>query len=160
MSFLHAFQNGRFEDAIKYGENLLKIPDQYSQNWWYGNLLHTTHIILGKIYLSQGKIQLAEKHLLASVDEKYILNSADKDFSPQLASFGPDTSLAYDLYLKKRYDTVISFFHKTKHFWASGVEDGTINKAILNIQKMKNGEAENYIDDDSDFPFIRQTVIN
>lgn len=160
LSFFHAYQKGQYTEALEYGENLLKIPDNYSKNWWYGNLLHTTHIILGKIYLLKGNIKMAEKHLLESVTPKYVLKTEDKLFSPQLSSFGPDTSLAYDLYLKSRYDTVIEYFEKTKIFWQSGIEDGTIDRAILNIQKKKNGDSDNYADDEENFPFEKQTVVN
>ena len=103
---------------------------------------------------------MAEKHLLESVTPKYVLKTEDKLFSPQLSSFGPDTSLAYDLYLKSRYDTVIEYFEKTKIFWQSGIEDGTIDRAILNIQKKKNGDSDNYADDEENFPFEKQTVVN
>lgn len=160
LSFLNAFQNDKYSEAIAFGENLLKIPDSYGQNWWYGNLTHTTNIILGKISLAQGNIKKAEMYLLASVQEKYISNSKSKNLSPQLSSFGPDTSLAYDLFLLERYDVVIDYFKKTKFFWTSGVEDGSIDEAILNVQKAKNGEEDNLSDSESEFPFERREVLD
>lgn len=160
LSFLNAFKNAKYSETIEFGENLLKIPDSYGPNWWYGNLTHTTNIILGKVSLAQGNIQKAEMYLLASTQEKYILNSKNKNLSPQLSTFGPDTSLAYDLFFIKRYDVVIEYFKRTKSFWASGVEDGSIDEAISNVQKAKNGEEIDYADGESEFPFERREVID
>ncbi|MDO9181164.1 MAG: hypothetical protein Q7U04_02085 [Bacteriovorax sp.] len=160
LSFLNAFQNTNYNEAIAFGENLLKIPDSYARNWWYGNLTHTTNIVLGKIYLAQGNIKKAEMYLLASVQEKYILNSTNKHLSPQLSTFGPDTSLAYDLFLIKRYDVIIDYFKRTKSFWVSGVEDGSIDEAIYNVQQVKNGEEIGPNDIESDFPFKRREVLD
>ena len=160
-SFLHAFAANDEQSLQKYGENILKIPDSYGKIWWYGNTVHVTNILLGKMALKKGKVKEAGTYLLASVKDKWINNSKGQILSPQLSSFGPDTSLAYDLYLAKSYDVVIEYFKQTKKFWISGVENGTIDEAILNVESVKKGEEQlGGENGESEFPFSRREVLD
>ena len=149
--FLDAYKNRNNEAVIEFGENLLKIPDRYSSYYWYGNLCHAVHIILGKTYMTSDNVEKAEYHLLKSVSNKCIEKSFDKKYSPQLSSFGPDRSLAFSLYEKGRVDSVVKFFELTKKFWDEGVEDGTIDKAIKNLLTTELSYEQ---EDDPNFPFM------
>ncbi len=149
-AFLSAYNKKKYEDVILFADNLLKVPDKYSSNFWYGNLCHATYIILGKAYFIMGNIEKAELNLIKSVDNECIEKSIDKKYSPQLMSFGPDRSLAHSLYLKGRRKAIIHFFELTKRFWESGTQDGIIEKAISNI---KTTDLSYEQEKDSDFPF-------
>lgn len=149
-AFLNAYNKEKYEEVVLYAENLLKIPDKYSSNFWYGNLCHATYIILGKTYLFLKNIEKAEFYLIKSVNNKCIEKSIDGKYSPQLMSFGPDRSLAHSLYLKGRRKSILHFFELTKKFWESGVQDGIIENAISNI---KTTDLSYEQEDDSNFPF-------
>jgi hypothetical protein len=151
-TFLKFYQKGDYKNALIYGKNLLKIPDKYSKNYWYGNVIHTTNIVLGKIYLALGDLGASESYLLNSVNTKYISKTQDEMFSPQLASFGPDISLAYDLYKAGRRESVTKYFQGLKSFWKIGLENGFIENSLKNI---KNGvkDEENYPNQITGFPF-------
>lgn len=156
MSFLNAFHSKDIEKVLKMGKNLLLIPDRYSQYFWYGNLCHAVHIIMGKTYLASGDIKNAVVHLIKSVDNKCIEHSVDQKYSPQLNSFGPDRSLAFDLYQEGERDSIILFFEKTKTFWDSGLEDGLIEMAINNIKVQDLSYDQ---EDDNSFPFERVAYV-
>ena len=149
-AFLNAYKAKDEDVVIKLGTNLLLIPDKYSAYFWYGNLCHAVHILLGKTYLSSNNIEKAEYHLLKSVDNKCIEKSIDQMYSPQLSSFGPDRSLAFSLYEKGRKDSVINFFNLTKEFWHQGLKDGTIDRAIENLLTIDLSYEQ---EDDPNFPF-------
>lgn len=148
--FLKAYKNNDHDKVIAYGLNLLKIPDSYSSQFWYGNLCHAVHIILGKTYLSSGDLQKAKEHLINSVKNKCIENSIGREYSPQLSSFGPDRSLAYTLYKSGERQVVLDFFELARAFWLSGVDDGTIDNAVSNIQVLDLTYEQ---EDDETFPF-------
>ena len=115
--FLRAYDDGDYEQVLKDGQNLLKLPQRYSEHFWYGDLLHSANIAMGKSSLAMGKVRQAEKYLLDSVSDKYIRSSKVGTFSPVLDSFGPDTTLAYELLKRGRVKTVIKYFEQTKKFW-------------------------------------------
>ncbi|MAX67323.1 MAG: hypothetical protein CME66_10350, partial [Halobacteriovoraceae bacterium] len=62
--FLNNYRDGNYKEAIKLGNNILKIPKKYASHYWYGNICHSTNIILGKIYFAMGDTEKAERFLL------------------------------------------------------------------------------------------------
>ena len=160
MSFLNSFYLQDYDKTIKYAENLLKVPSRYASNHWYGRICHGTNIILGKTYLAKGNIKKAESYLMKSVDKVYINQSRGQIFSPTLSSFGPDRSLAYDLYKKGRKQIVIKYFEATKRFWKHGIEDGIIEKAINNVKGTNSGSDSYFEEDDPNFPFMRWVFVD
>jgi hypothetical protein len=158
-AFLSSYRKGSYKEVIEFGKNLLKIPNSYASNFWYGDFCHQTNIILGKIYLKTGNIKNAEYHLIKSVDKRYIKASFKEIYSPTLASFGPDRSLAYDLFKKGRRKSIINYFQRTKSFWKTGVENGIIDKAIYNIVNDKSDDQVYMDQDDSNYPFRRTEYV-
>lgn len=103
-----AFSAGDLVKARSYADQLLAMAPQYPQDWNYGNAIYFGHMVLGRVELAQGNTPLAENHLLAS---------AKTPGSPQLNSFGPNTSLARDLLEKGDTAPVIQFFGLIQNFW-------------------------------------------
>jgi hypothetical protein len=154
-NFLKSYHKGDFDNAILFGKKILQIPDKYSKEFWYGNVLHTTNIILGKIFFIKGNFKQSEFYLLNSVNKEYIIKTKGEIYSPQLLSYGPDTTLAYDLYMAGRRESVLKYFKSLPIFWKVGVKNGYIKKSIINIKKgvKKNNYFEYDPEEISSFPF-------
>jgi hypothetical protein len=84
------------------------MAPQYPKDWNYGNAIYFGHMVLGRVELVQGNMVLAENHLL---------ESAKTPGSPQLNSFGPNTSLAKDLLEKGDTAPVLEYFGLILKFW-------------------------------------------
>ena len=136
-AFIEAFNRDEHDKAINFANNLLKIPKSYASNWWYGNVTHSVNIVLGKIYLKRGKMQKAENYLMQSIAKKYTVNTHNRMYSPQLSSFGPDRSLAFDLLKKGSLEVVQAYFKESKSFWATGMDTGRLDEIIGELQDIK-----------------------
>lgn len=158
--FLDNFHRGEYKKVKILGENLLKIPDTYARFYWYGNLVHTTNIILGKVFLIDGNIPKSEFYLLNSVNQASISKTSGGIYSPQLSTFGPDTTLALDLYIAGRRRTVLNYFQNLKSFWEVGKKNGYIDNSIKNIRSgLMPSDLEQNISEISEerksgFPFV------
>jgi hypothetical protein len=69
--------------------------------------------VLGRISLADGDIQTAKVHLISSSKSRG---------SPVLGIFGPDMSLARDLFTRGERDAVVAFVEGCSVFWAMGRE--------------------------------------
>jgi hypothetical protein len=103
-----AFDAGDMVKARSYADQLLTMAPQYPKDWNYGNATYFGHMVLGRVELVQGNMVLAENHLL---------ESAKTPGSPQLNSFGPNTSLAKDLLEKGDTAPVLEYFGLILKFW-------------------------------------------
>jgi hypothetical protein len=103
-----AFDAGDLVKARSYAGQLLAMAPQYPGDWNYGNAIYFGHMVLGRVELTQGNTVLAENHLL---------QSAQTPGSPQLNSFGPNTSLARDLLEKNETTVVLQYFALLPKFW-------------------------------------------
>jgi len=103
-----AFDAGDLVKARSYADQLLALAPQYPKNWNYGNAIYYGHMVLGRVELAQGNTVLAENHLL---------QSAQTPGSPQLNSFGPNTSLAKDLLERGDTAPVLQYFALIQNFW-------------------------------------------
>jgi len=103
-----AFDGGDLVKARSCGNQLLALAPQYPKDWNYDNAVYYGHMILGRVELAQGNTALAETHLL---------QSAQTPGSPQLDSFGPNTSLAKDLLEKGDTAPVVQYFALIQNFW-------------------------------------------
>jgi hypothetical protein len=79
--------------------------------WDRGNVLHEMHVLLGRIALERGDPKEAGAQLL---------ESSKTSGSPQLASFGPDWTLAQDLLAKGEREVVVAYIDAVGRFWESG----------------------------------------
>lgn len=102
---------GDLETAKSLSEELLKLSEEYTDNWNFGNAIHDGNIVLGIAALTEGKIEEAKK---------YLLIAGDTPGSPQLDSFGPNMRLARELLKKGENQTVLIYFNKCRKFWKLG----------------------------------------
>jgi hypothetical protein len=64
-----AFKAGDFATAKSLSEQLLGMVDQLKGNWNYGNTIHVDNIILGRIALRSGNVEIAKEHLYYHLEE-------------------------------------------------------------------------------------------
>jgi hypothetical protein len=104
------------DDARRYASELLSlansehIPEYFRGD---GNAIHWANLVLGQCGLRGGDLEVAKQHLLASGRTKG---------SPNLASFGPNMSLAKGLLEEGQQDVVLEYFVLCGDFWKSGAE--------------------------------------
>ena len=109
-----SFVAGKGEDARKYAEELFEMLPKFKGNWNYGNAVQDSNLVLGRIAVSEGRIDDAKR---------YLIESGKTPGSPQLDSFGPNMSLAKDLLEKGEKDVVLEYFELCRSFWKMGKED-------------------------------------
>ena len=102
-----AFLAKRYDLAADDAREMLNAFET-DQSWNRGNLVHDGHMILGRIALIRGDVADAKVHLL---------ESGKTPGSPQLASFGPNMSLALSLLEKGEFEVVSEYFELCSVFW-------------------------------------------
>lgn len=105
---IKSFDVGKVEDAEAYAKESIELASQYQTNWNYGNAIHHSNIVLGRIALRNGDMEEAKVHLL---------KAGKVPSTPQLSSFGPNMALAKDLLEKGESDTVIEYLEQCSAFW-------------------------------------------
>jgi len=103
-----AFNNGNYADAKKFAGELAALAPQYPKDWNYGNAIHDSNVVLGRLALREGDVAAAKARLIAAAQSKG---------SPQMNSFGPNVSLAKDLLEKGEKEAVIDYLNACKKFW-------------------------------------------
>ncbi len=99
---------GEVAKAKAYSKQLLEMAPHYSKDWNYGNAIYYGNFVLGRIAVREGNLAQAGQYLLAA---------GATPGSPQLDSFGPNTTLAKELIEKGQADVVLQYFALCKHFW-------------------------------------------
>lgn len=126
-----AFEAGDLDTARSYALELLEAPDKSS--WNYGNAVHQGHLILGRLALRSGDLELAKLHLA---------EAGRTPGSPQLNSFGPNMMLAKELLEREERQAVLEYFELCGEFWhrpdrleswAAEVEAGRIPDFSANL---------------------------
>lgn len=112
----NALKKGKTEDARKLAIELLEMAKTRTDDWNYGNAIHASNQVLGRIALAQGDLAEAKKRLL---------DSANSKGSPQMNSFGPDMRLAKELLEKGEKKVVVEYFNRCRTFWKMGDEQLT-----------------------------------
>lgn len=97
-------------DAKKSADSLLESSGKFKKNWNYGNAIHHSHLVLGRLNLLSGKVDGAKKELKLA---------AQTPGSPQLNSFGPNMTLAKELLEKGEKTAVLEYFDDCLRFWKS-----------------------------------------
>lgn len=103
-----AFEAGEIEKARTYANLLLKNAQNDTKNWNYGNALYDGNLVLGRIALREGKMDEAKG---------FLLKSSETAGSPQLDTFGPNLTLAKELFEKGEKKVVLDFLGKCSRFW-------------------------------------------
>ena len=103
-----AFEVGKIEEAQAHAQEALDLASRFREDWNYGNAVHDGHMVLGRIYLRNGDVEIAKRELV---------EAGRTPGSPQLNSFGPNMSLARDLLERKEIDAVVTYFELCAKFW-------------------------------------------
>lgn len=98
------------KEASEWANGLLKAAAPLKKNWNYGNAVHYSHLLLGKVRLSAADKAGAGAELLLA---------GQTPGSPQLNSFGPNMSLAKELVEKGEKQVVLKYFELCLKFWKS-----------------------------------------
>mgnify|MGYP005866395843 CR=1 FL=1 len=133
-----SFNQGKLDDAKRFATEQLELAPEFKGNWNYGNAIHSSHVVLGRIALAQGNKGEAVDHLFLA---------ADTPGSPQLNSFGPNLSLAHDLLREGESEVVIKYLELTIRFWAN--EDNSVHKRNLKKirywqEQIRNGQIPDF----------------
>lgn len=94
--------------AKQSADALLLESEKFKTDWNFGNALHQSHLVYGRLNLLEGNVEGAKKELLLASQTKG---------SPQLKSFGPNMTLAKELLEKGEKKTVIQYIDNTLSFW-------------------------------------------
>jgi tetratricopeptide (TPR) repeat protein len=106
-----AFAAGDLSKARAYATELLDKAAQHTDDWNYGNAVHHSNLILGRLALKSGKLEKAKE---------YLIEAGKTPGSPQLNSFGPNMTLAKELLEKGEREVVIKYFQLCAQFWEMG----------------------------------------
>lgn len=118
-----AFSAGDYRKSEEYSRKMLSGTDSGKENWNTGNKIFYGNFYLGRIAIKQGNVAAAEK---------YLLEAGKTPGSPQLDSFGPDFTLAAEVFKAGKKDTVVQFLEDVSKFWEK-------DKCLILIKKIKNG---------------------
>jgi hypothetical protein len=86
------------------------MASQFQSNldWNYGNAIHYSNILLGRLALARDQVGIASR---------YLLRAAAIDGSPQLSDYGPDMTLAQELLWCGESSVVLQYFERCGRFW-------------------------------------------
>jgi hypothetical protein len=115
--------------ATKYALQMLK-ENTDRKVWYYGNVFHEAHQILGLAALKEGRTSEAKKQLI---------EAGKTPGSPQIDTFGPNMVLAQQLLLKGEKQVVIEYLDLVAKFWAY-----TSPEDLKNIEKRHPGSAAGF----------------
>ncbi len=109
-----AFVLGKTGEATDFAEELLELAPRFKGDWDYGNAIHNGNLVLGRVAVKEGRLDVAKEFLLAA---------GRTPGSPQLDTFGPNMSLAKDLVEAGEKEAVLQYFDLCKQFWEMGGGD-------------------------------------
>ena len=121
-----SFVVGNIQEAELYAHDLLTLLPKYQRDWNYGNAIQDANLVLGRIAVHEGKIELAKKYLIAA---------GKSPGSPQMDSFGPNMTLAKDLLEKGERDAVLEYFMLCRKFWK--MDHGKLDKWMQEVMDGK-----------------------
>jgi hypothetical protein len=111
-----SFIAGQIDEARNFASELLRLAPQFVRDWNYGNAIHDGNMVLGRIAVQEGRMDEAKQ---------FLLKAGATPGSPQLNSFGPNMSLARDLFEKGEHEVVLQYFELVRKFWE--LENGRLN---------------------------------
>lgn len=119
-----SFNAGHAEQAKWLAEELQNMLSDFQTDWNYGNAIHDVNVVLGRLAVSEGRIEAAKAHLMAA---------GKTPGSPQLSTFGPNMSLARDLLRQGEKDAVLKYFKLCAKFW--GKKSSRLPQWTLEVQR-------------------------
>jgi len=102
---------GALDRARALARELLDLAPKYKDDWNHGNAIHHGNLLLGRVALREGRLDLARQHLLAA---------GKTPGSPQLAAFGPSLGLAQELLDAGEAKAVREYLDRCRKFWKRG----------------------------------------
>lgn len=99
---------GRVAAAEASSREILRVADEFTYDWNYGNAIHYGNLVLGRLALARGDLREAKRGLL---------RAGLTPGSPQLGDYGPDMTLARDLLIHGETRTVLRYFSLCNRFW-------------------------------------------
>jgi hypothetical protein len=121
-----SFDSDKIDDARNFAQELMALTPKYTNDWNYGNAVQDANLVLGRIAVREGKIAEAKKFLAAS---------GKSQGSPQMNSFGPNMSLAFDLLKKGERDAVLEYFMRCRMFWK--IDHGKLDRWMSEVMAGK-----------------------
>ncbi|MDE0002593.1 MAG: hypothetical protein OXQ29_07850 [Rhodospirillaceae bacterium] len=106
-----AFDGERYPQARSYAMTMLNTDPDHPE---YARRLHVGNIVVGRVALREGDVQLAKYHLL---------EAANVPRSPAIAQTGPSMTLALALLRRGERDVVLEFLERIDPLWDSTVLD-------------------------------------
>lgn len=124
-----AYEIEDYDKAKSYSIESLSLSSNYKSDWNYGNSIHNSNMVLGRLSLRNGNMEKAKEHLL---------ESAKSEGSPQLDTFGPSLKLADELLIAGEKDVVLRYLTSISSFWE--MDNGCINDWIIQIENNQEPE--------------------
>jgi hypothetical protein len=106
-----SFNAENFDDARKYATELIALAQKLPEDWNYGNAIHDSNMVLGRIALREHRLNEAKERLL---------KAGQTPGSPGLDSFGPNMNLAKDLLEQGQGPVVLEYLELCRKFWTGG----------------------------------------
>lgn len=121
-----AFDSAQFSMAYSLATELLSVGLETCPVHAYGDACHDANMVLGRLAVRRGEIDLALVHLA---------KSARCVSSPKLSTFGPNLSLARDLLEAGRASAVLDYLRSIGRLWE--MDYGRLAAWILEIEEGK-----------------------
>lgn len=103
-----AFNAGAFDKAEKSAKELLVIAESHQGDEKYGQAVHDGNMILGRLALRRNDVNQAKM---------YLLKAGRTAGGGTLSSFGPNMSLAKELFERGEREAVVQYLQLCKKFW-------------------------------------------
>ncbi len=124
-----AYKIEDYEKAKTYSLESLSLSSNHLDDWNYGNSIHNSNMVLGRLSLKDGDTKKAKE---------YLLESAKSKGSPQLDTFGPSLKLANELLIAGERQAVLSYLNSISTFWE--MDDGCVKRWIKKIEHNETPE--------------------
>jgi hypothetical protein len=102
-----ALAAGDLKKAQRYADEAL-AASKSGVFWWTGDAVHQGNIVLGRLALSSGEVEQAER---------YLLLAGQTPGSTSLAALGPNMALARDLLERGESAAVLQYLEECGTFW-------------------------------------------
>lgn len=96
------------ETVRESANELLRMAPKYRNDWNYGNAIHKANLALGRLALREDDI---------AASKEYLKRAGETTGSPQLDSFGPNMTLAKELFERGERQALIEYFELCDRFW-------------------------------------------